>query len=364
MSATNAPDGPEGGESFPTVRVRLDAIRENTASVASRFDGDLAAVTKGVCGDPHVAEAMLQGGADLLADSRIENLRHLDRRFDADLLLLRIPMASELEAVARVADASLHSEIDTLETLGATCRRLETTHRAIVMVDVGDRREGVLPENLEPFLQRAEELPGIQIAGIGTNFACMSGLQATPGKIRELRDLAESAESALGRELPVVSAGGSAILPRLEDSDGLAGVTQIRIGEGILPGTEPTEDSPVKYLRQEAFELSAQVVELKEKPAEPDGETAQAAFGDPPTVRDGHRGARAIVGLGRQDATPSDLAPVRDDVAIIGASSDHTVLELSGTAPPTEVGGRIAFRLGYGSLLRSFTSPYVRPRYR
>lgn len=364
MAATNAPTGDDGSGSFPTVRVRLDAVRENAASVASRFDGDLAAVTKGVCADPHVAEAMLEGGADLLADSRIENLRRLDRRFDADLLLLRIPMASELEAVASVADASLHSEIDTLEALAATCRRRGTTHRAIVMVDVGDRREGVLPEDLPAFLHRADGLPGIEIGGIGTNFACMSGLQATPGKIRELRDLAESAESALGRELPVVSAGGSAILPRLGDPDGLAGVTQIRIGEGILLGTEPTEDVPVEYVRQDAFELSAQVVELKEKPAAPDGETAQAAFGDPPTVRDGGRGTRVIVALGRQDAAPSDLAPVRNDVSIVGASSDHTVLDLSGTTPAVEVGDRLAFRPGYGSLLRSFTSPYVRPQYR
>lgn len=364
MSATNAPTGEDEGGSFPTVRVRLDAVRENTASVACRFDGDLAAVTKGVCGDPHVAEAMLQGGADLLADSRIENLRRLDRRFDADLLLLRIPMASEIEAVARVADASLHSEIDTLEALSATCQHLETTHRVIVMVDVGDRREGVLPENLDPFLRRADDLPGIEVAGIGTNFACMSGLQATTEKVAELRDLAESAESTLGRELPVVSAGGSAILPRLADPDGLAGVTQLRIGEGILLGTEPTEDVPVSYLRQDAFRISAEVVELKEKPAAPDGETAQAAFGDPPTVEDGGKQTRAVVALGRQDVEPSDLEPVRDDVDVIGASSDHTVLDVSGASPAVEVGDRLVFRPGYGSLLGAFTSPYVRPRYR
>lgn len=364
MSATNAPDDEDEGGSFPTVRVRLEAIRENTSSVACRFDGDLAAVTKGVCGDPHVAEAMLEGGADLLADSRIENLRRLDRHFDADLLLLRIPMASELEGVARVADASLHSEIETVEELSATCQHLEITHRVIVMVDVGDRREGVLPEDLEPFLRRADDLPGIEVAGIGTNFACMSGLQATPEKVAELRDLVASAESALGRELPVVSAGGSAVLPRLADPDGLDGITQLRIGEGILLGTEPTEDVPVSYLRQDAFRLSAQVVELKEKPAQPDGETAQAAFGDPPTVEDGGHQTRAIVALGRQDVDPSDLDPVRDGVEVIGASSDHTVLDVSGASPSVEVGDRLVFRPGYGSLLGAFTSPYVRPRYR
>jgi predicted amino acid racemase len=192
----------------------------------------------------------------------------------------------------------------------------------------------------------------------------MSGLQATPEKLAELRDLTATAESALGRDLPVVSAGGSAILPRLEDPDGLEGVTQLRIGEGILLGTEPTEDVPVAYLRQDAVRLSAQVVELKEKPAEPDGETAQAAFGDPPTVEDGGHQTRAIVALGRQDADPADLEPVRDGVAVIGASSDHTVLDVSATTPPVSVGDRLRFRPGYGSLLRSFTSPYVRPRYR
>jgi predicted amino acid racemase len=364
MSATNAPDDEGGSCTYPQVRVRLDAIRENTASIASRFDGDLAAVTKGVCGDPHVAEAMLDGGADWLADSRIGNLRRLDRRFDADRLLLRVPMASEVDEVARVADASLHSELDTLAALAAACRHQDTTHQVIVMVDVGDRREGVLPEDLPSFLGRAADLSGIEIAGIGTNFACMSGLQATPEKVAELREVAASAESALDREIAVVSAGGSAILPRLDDPDGLAGVTHLRIGEGILLGTEPTEDVAVSYLRQDAFEVSAQVVELKDKPATPDGKTAQAAFGDPPTVEDGGQQTRAIVAMGRQDVAPDDLVPVREDVSIVGASSDHTVLDVSAAEPSVAVGDRLAFRPGYGSLLQSFTSPYLRPRYR
>ncbi|MFW6265162.1 MAG: alanine racemase [Halanaeroarchaeum sp.] len=348
---------------LPQIRVRLDAIRENTRSLADRFDGELAAVTKGVAGDRSIAGAMLDGGADLLADSRIENLSRLDQRYDVPLLLLRPPMTGELEAVATTADYSVHTEYETLERLDETVDRLGLTHGAIIMVDVGDRREGVLAENLSTALVRMADLSAVDIAGIGVNFACMNGLQATERKMMEIHEIRSRAERILDRPLDTVSIGGSAVVPRLDDGTDLDGITQVRLGEAILLGREPTTDTAVPTLRQDGFEIVTQVVERKTKPSSTDGATARAAFGEPAESEGDGRRDRAIVAIGRQDIDPSAVGPVRSDVSVVGASSDHTVLDVTGATPPVSIGDRVRFVPGYGSLLQAFTSPYVSPRY-
>jgi len=130
-----------------------------------------------------------------------------------------------------------------------------------------------------------------------------------------------------------------------------------------LLGREPTTDTAVPSLRQDAFEIIAQVVERKTKPSSTDGATAQAAFGKPAESGGDGSQDRAIVAFGRQDIDPSAIRPVRTDVSIIGASSDHTVLDVTGASPPVSIGERIGFVPGYGSLLQAFTSPFVRPQY-
>lgn len=363
MVSSNVQTGGSDARTLPQVRVRLDAIRENTTTLAERFDGHLAAVTKGVAGDRSVAGAMLDGGADLLADSRIDNLRRLDRRYDVPLLLLRPPMTGDLEAVASVADYSIHTEYETLARLDAAVARLDESHGAVVMVDIGDRREGVLPEDLPAVLSRMDELSAVDVAGIGVNFACMNGLRATERKMSQVREIRALAESTLERHLDVVSIGGSAVVPRLDDGTDLAGITQVRLGEAILLGREPTTDTPIQSLRQDGFEVVTQVVEQKTKPSAPDGETAQTAFGERPERTGEGTQDRAIVALGRQDVDPSALRPIRDDVSVVGASSDHTVLNVTRSDPPVTVGDTVRFAPGYGSLLQVFTSPYVRPLY-
>lgn len=347
---------------FPRVEVDLSAIRENAAALADRLPGRLVAVTKGVGADPFVARAMLDGGADLLADSRIANLDRLSRRFDVPLQQLRIPMRSELDRLVAVGDGSLHSDLGTIRALGEAADRNGITHRVFAMVDVGDRREGVLPEDLADFVGAAADLPGVDLAGIGTNFACLNGVRATPEKFETLRRLAANAESVVDRSLEI-SVGGSAVLSAL-GSPAIADMDAFRIGEALLLGTEPTSGEALSSLRQDAFRIEAEVVELRRKPAAPEGETGNPAFGagqsaDAATGR--HR--RAILGLGHQDVDPNALAPIRSGLSVVGASSDHTVVRVP-TGAAVGVGDSVAFRPGYSALLRAFTTPSMRLEYR
>ena len=56
----------------------------------------------------------------------------------------------------------------------------------------------------------------------------------------------------------------------------------------------------------------------------------------------------------------TQTAAARDpQIEILDGSSDHLLLDLTHCTTVYQVGDRIQFTLGYGSMLKAFTSPYV-----
>ena len=142
---------------------------------------------------------MLRGGATGLGDSRVENLARLDAAgLVAPRTLIRSPMISQVDAVVRHASTSLNTEMSVLEALSLASSRLGTTHAVVLMVELGDLREGVLPADLVPLAKRVADLPGLTLAGIGTNLACQHGVVPDQAKMDELSGLATDVEAATG----------------------------------------------------------------------------------------------------------------------------------------------------------------------
>lgn len=65
--------------------------------------------------------------------------------FEVPIYLIRIPMLSEVRDAVRLADGSLNSEVDVVKALSQEAEVLGKTHKVILMVDVGDLREGLTP---------------------------------------------------------------------------------------------------------------------------------------------------------------------------------------------------------------------------
>jgi predicted amino acid racemase len=171
-------------------------------------------------------------------------------------------------------------------------------------------------------------------------------------------ELATRAAERAGRPL-LVSGGNSSSLD-LAFEEGLpGGVTNLRIGESILLGVSTISRDPLEGLHQDAFVLEAPVIECRLKPSLPTGETAQDAFGRRPSFADRGPRMRAICALGRQDTVPENLQPLDPGVEILGASSDHLILDVQGMTKPPRVGQMLRFLPGYGALLLASTSPYV-----
>lgn len=258
--------------------------------------------------------------------------------------------------MVRNAGTSLNTEAVVIDRLASAALGQGTTHAVVVMVELGDLREGVPVPDVLDLCRHIERTSGVELAGLGTNLACQSGVAPDQLKMDELSRLVEKVEVGCGRSLPLVSGGNSANLEWALSTSDPGRVNDLRLGEAILLGTEPLHRRVLDGLRTDAFTLIAEVIEVKTKPALPWGDTAQAAFGTPPARHDGELVRQAIVALGRQDTDPDGLTPPAG-VTILGMSSDHLVLDLGDHV--ASVGDELTFGLGYGALLRAATSPFV-----
>lgn len=351
---------------YPKLIIDLKKIQENSrllANLCFAENIEPVAVTKVTCGDPKVAQAMLAGGIRMLAESRIENARRLKAAgINVPLLLLRLPMLSQVDAVVELFQCSLNSELSTIRALDAAAAKAGVVHEIILMVDLGDLREGILPQQLEEMVLAIAQLKHIRLLGLGTNLTCYGGVIPTQENLGQLLEYNRKAETLYSQPLPVISGGNSSSLPLL-----LAGhlppVTQLRLGESIVLGRETVDRQPVSGAHLDSFQIQAEIIEIRKKPSVPIGKIGQDAFGGTPVFADRGIHLRAILALGRQDVVVDGLE-TPEGIDILGASSDHLLLDVTRYSKPLAVGDVLTFIPGYGALLAAMTSPFVTKEYR
>jgi predicted amino acid racemase/arginase family enzyme len=348
----------------PKITIDLERIERNARAVVTACGKaaiEVFGVTKGTCGMPQVARAMLRGGVIGIGESRFENIRRLRASgIDCPILLLRSPPLSRVEEVIASVDISLNSELAIIEELSRVAGRMSKIHDIILMVDLGDLREGIWPDDLEPTVDKVLKLPQVRIAGLGTNLTCFGAILPSEENMSALLAHARSLERKFGLKLRYVSGGNSSSLPLVLAGKMPAGINNLRIGEAILQGGRDTFlGQPWQELDRGAFCLTGEVLEVKVKPSLPIGQMGLDAFGRKPVFEDKGNRLRAIVNLGREDAVVEGLTPVDPGIAVLGASSDHLVIDISNAKPVPAVGSLVSFRMNYGALLAAMTSEYV-----
>ena len=347
---------------FPRLKINLKAIGENYLTIKRRCEPlgvDVVPVVKVVLGDENIVRVLKSLGARVIGDSRIRNIKNFSN-VNVEKMLLRSPMLSEIEEVIEFSDISLNTEIEVIKHLSKVSSRKGRIHKVIVMVEVGELREGVMPEDVLFFVKKIMELSSIEFLGIGTNLTCLSGIIPTKenlGVLLKLKNLIEEH----GIEVKVVSGGGSNLLPMIWRGKLPRFINQIRVGEGIFLGVEAINRKPLPGLRQDTFTLEAEVIEVKRKPSLPWGERTVDAFGEVPEFEDRGIRRRAILALGKQDVSLSGIIPL-DKFEIIGASSDHMVIDVE-NCPHIKVGDIVSFKLNYAGVLFAMTSPFVEKVY-
>ena len=353
---------------YPEMVIDTGKVAANTEKITamcSRKGIRVFGVTKGVSAHPEVARAMLEGGCAGLADSRMENIRKM-RLFGIrePMMLLRIPMPGEMKDIALNADSCLVSMPGSVTMLDRACREAGTTVGIIVMVDLGDLRERIWPDQTGEIAEALGMCKRVRFLGVGSNLGCLSGVLPTEKNLSLLVDVGRELASSLDSPLDVVSGGATSSLSLVEECIIPEGVNQLRVGEGILLGTDITRGRMIPYLLQDTIRITAEVVEVRRKPSLPIGETGADAFGNIQVFEDRGIRRRVIVAMGRQDIRPEGLTPVEAGFSLIGASSDHLTLDAEDFKGPIEPGDTVSFIPDYGAMLAASTSPYVRTRIR
>lgn len=346
---------------YPRLEVDIQKIRHNTKTLTElckKYGIDVAGVTKVFCGIPEIADALVDGGVAMLADSRIENLRKL-QNFHLPKLLLRLPMVSQAREVVKYADISLNSELKTIEKLSEAAKELGKIHHILLMVDLGDLREGVWKDHVMDTVEEILKFDHVHLIGIGTNLTCYGGVIPNKDNLGVLADLAQAIEAKFNISLSIVSGGNSSSLYLLEKGEMPAKINHLRLGESIVLGRETAFGNAIPNTYQDAFTLVAEIVELKEKPSVPIGEIGMDAFGNQPVFEDKGIRKRAILAIGRQDVSVQNLIPIDPNITIFGASSDHLIVDVTDCKKNYRVGDEVKFHVEYGALLQLMTSEYI-----
>ncbi len=356
---------------YPQMIYNLRKIEHNAKQVIARCEKvgiQVAGVTKGVAGDLEIAGIFRKMGASELASSRIDHLKAYRKEWDTRTLLLRIPMLDELEDVLTGADRSLQSDLKTLKALAKLCEKKEKHHGVILMMDLGDLREGFFePEALFEAASFVEENKYLELVGIGTNLGCYGSIRPTKENLGRLVDLAESIETEIiHRSLEIISGGATSSLTLLYDDEMPPRINHLRIGEGILLARDLTDfwGYDQDDLINTTMRITAQIIEIKDKPSYPVGEITIDAFGNRPTYEDIGVCKRALVALGKQDMGDHEkLIPTMAGVTVVGSSSDHLILDVTKSEKILRVGDTLSFYPYYQAMLFASIASDVKKTY-
>lgn len=345
---------------YPRIEINLQYLKENVATVVKKCNArgiKVAGVMKGTTGIPECSKCFEDGGASLIASSRLEQLEDA-KEYGISLprLLLRVPMLSELPEVIRLADISLNSELEVLKALNDEAEKQGKQHKVILMADLGDLREGFWDkdEMVDVAVDVENNMPNLELAGVGTNLGCYGSIAATADKLDELVAIAERIEERIGRQLEYISGGATTSLPRIFDGDMPERINLLRVGEGILLARDLDVffGYDMSDMHQDVYTMKAEVIEVKTKPSHPVGTITIDAFGHKPEYTDRGMRKRALLGIGKVDyGSIDEIFPKDEGIEVIGASSDHTILDIEDAKREIKVGDILSFGINYASIV-------------
>ena len=325
-------------------------------------------VTKVLSGNKMFLTELLKLDIDQVCDSRVTNLKIIKSiRPDIETIYIKPPAKRAIASVVRYADISLNTELETIKMLSKEAQRQNKTHKIIIMLELGELREGVMGEDFVDFYESVFEQKNIEVIGVGANLSCLYGVLPNRDKLLHLSLYQQILEAKFNKKIPLVSGGSSVTIPLIFQNILPEGINHFRVGETLFLGTEPYNDAVIEEMSNNIFMLYSEIIELIEKPIVPDGEMGTNLEGDTYTFDEediGQTTIRAIIDIGLLDVDIKHLEFVDKDITIAGASSDVIVIDLGDNEKGYKVGDVIKFRLDYMGTLRIINSKYIDKRIR
>jgi predicted amino acid racemase len=320
-------------------------------------------VTKLLCGNEQYLRQVLKLGIRQVCDSRVTNLQMI-KSIDptVETIYIKPPAKLSIEDIVEYADISFNTEYETIKLLSDAAVKLGKTHKIIIMIEMGELREGVLREELMEFYSEVFELKNIEVVGIGTNLTCLYGILPNHDKLIQLSLYEQLIEAKFNKQIPYVSGGSSVTIPLMFQNLLPVGINHFRVGESLFLGTDVYHNTTLTKMNHDVFRLYAEIIELIEKPMIPMGEMGTNVEGDSPEFDQsllGETSYRAIIDLGLLDVDSEHIFPVDKEIKFAGASSDMIVVDLGDNKKKYKVGDLIEFTMDYMGTLRIINSRYV-----
>ncbi len=320
-------------------------------------------VTKLLCGNPMYLKEVIDLGARELMDSRISNLRTI-KRIDPDVrtIYIKPPPRRSIRSLVKYADVSLNTDLETMKLISEEAVKQNKKHQVIIMIEMGELREGVMGENLINFYEKVFKLPNIEIVGFGTNLNCLYGVMPSRDKLIQLSLYKQIVETKFNKKIAWLSGGTSVTIPMLFKKQVPPGVNHFRIGETLYFGANLFTGKTIKGMKDDVITFQSEIIELIEKPIVPEGNLAENPSGDTFEIDPedyGKTSWRALLDVGLLDISPEFLIPRDKNMEIAGASSDILVIDLGKNPKKYKVGDFIKFKLKYMGALGLFNSDYI-----
>jgi predicted amino acid racemase len=347
--------------------INLEAMYHNLVTIHNWMEEQNArwtVVTKVLCGHVETLEALVMCGVRSIGESRLKNLISFKEYLpNLETWYLRIPSMSAIEEIVEHANITLNSEMDIIEALNKEAGKKDIVHRVVIMIELGDLREGILPSSLIKFYRHIFEMSNVNVIGIGANLGCLAGAVPNVDQFVQLQLYKELLELKFDMKMPIISAGSTATLPLVIDKTLPKGINHFRIGEGVFLGTDLINGGTLPNLRNDTVILKGEIIEIKKKSLLAQVETGNStpfdSSGEQEEYEPGQRGYRALINIGQLDTNVKGLIPQNPSYRVAGASSDITVVNVGENPSGLKIGGTIDFRLDYAALLGLMSSEYV-----
>lgn len=362
---------------YPIMEINLTHLYENAKNIVercSKFGISVTGVVKGTDSYEHsynmIANTLLDAGCISIADSRMNTIINMRNcGYDGRLLLLRVPMSSELDDVVRYTNCSLQSSLTVLEQTNKAASKHNIVHDVILMMDLGDLREGFFDENelLAVANIVEKEMKNLHLKGIGTNLGCYGSIRPDTSNLGRLVSIAEKIEANINRKLEIISGGATSSLPLVLDGSIPKRINHLRIGEGIALARDLIDiwNIDMPFMHTDVYTISAEVIEVREKPSYPVGTIFVDAFGNKPEYIDKGIRKKALVAIGKRDVGPLDSLIVKlENAEILGGSSDHLILDIENVQEDIREGDIISFDIYYGAMIFANNSSSITKIYK
>jgi len=351
------------------LKLYRDKLKHNYQFLDDLFkknDIKWGVTTKLLCGYEVYLNEVINLGPSEILDSRVSNLKAIKHvNPDVRTVYIKPPPKEAISDIVRYADVSFNTELSTIKLLSKEAVKQDRQHNVLIMIEMGDLREGVMREDLLNFYEQIFELPNISVVGIGTNLNCLHGVMPSKDKLIQLSLYKQLIELKFKKNIPLVSGGTTVTIPLLLKGEVPIGINHFRVGEGLFFGIDLFTNETIEGMESGVFELYTQIIEISEKPMVPSGELGANPKGEVSELDESLYGKthyRAIIDIGYLDINPDFLVSVNPKLKIIDASSDMLVLDVGENEMNYKVGDIIRFQLKYMGALGLMNSNYIEKR--